>query len=215
MDEIPSSSSIQTDTDKSKRSSQSTSVIEVNETNFNDKLNELPVVKSTKPDNHSIDEHPVKHQTKNPFLSLFGHLGHTSSNNNTMQHTTGHNTLHPSQSHVLMSNLPIQSDSCLIDYSSEALLQYCRDGKLNSVKEILRYYEMHNNNTQLTTNKNNLTIFSRPKFDPSSNYNTISGDASTIPTMLSMKKIKIDIEFHDEVNRILFAKFCLFTAILS
>ena len=91
-----------------------------------------------------------------------------------------------------------------MDYSSEALLQYSREGKFNLVKEILSFYELHHSaqnqlaNTSVINAKPSLTTAA--KFDAGSNYNTISGDASTIQNTLSLKKVKIDIEFHDEAS---------------
>lgn len=118
---------------------------------------------------------------RNPFMNIFHNYHH-------------HNTLNPFHGNVRMS-VRRQSDSMptTLDYSSESLLQYTREGNLRLVKEILAFHSKMNAKSTTTTSGTSKLV----EFDAATNYNTISGDASTA---FQSVKFKLDIEITDEVR---------------
>ena len=127
---------------------------------------------------HIYDRFKPSSSNRNPFLNIFRNYHH-------------HNTLNPFHANV-RNSMRRQSDSMptTLDYSSESLLQYTREGNLRLVKEILAFHSK--NNAKATTSGTSKLV----EFDPATNYNTISGDASTA---LASVKFKLDVEITDEV----------------
>lgn len=100
----------------------------------------------------------TKQHHKNPLFNLFHH----------------HHTQNASEQLNRFNN----SSTNLIDYSSDALLQYCRDNNLNAVKEIINF---DFNNIKTEANELN--------------------QADTANNLQALKRIKIDLEFQDEANQ--------------
>jgi hypothetical protein len=180
--------------------------------NINLKINQVNENKNTDDsikleDKQTQKEHQQQQPHRNPFFSIFHHhhnSNHHHHHNHHQNNNSNESMLHPLQG--LHSHSRHQSEAILIDYSSESLLQYVREGNFKLVREILLYSKGGNSNIGIgganaagseiknKSKSNNQNA----KFDSNSNYNTISGDASSL--YAAAKRVKIDLEIHDDVN---------------
>ena len=102
---------------------------------------------------------------KNSIFNIFNHH-----HNHHHTHHTHHN-----QDQIMLTRINSATTN-FIDYSSDALLNYCRDNNILAVKEILTFEE------------NNLR-----------NDNNELNQADTANNLQALKRVKIDLEIQDEV----------------
>ena len=131
---------------------------------------------------------PSTRNVRNPFLNIFSnHHQNQDGNNNNGGGGGGQ------QQMILLNNLTTihsnqLAEPSFIDYSSESLLNYCREGNLNAVKEILL-------NADFNVNKKYAFALSTKLDEEESHYNTLSGEVN----IQQQNRVKIDIELSDEV----------------
>lgn len=113
----------------------------------------------------------------NPFSHLFSH-----------HHTHAHQKQHPNNNDL----------NQLIEYSSEALLQHTKEGNFSIVKEILDHYE-----TLIHSSSDGNFPSKHLSLTAPSNSNTITGgnSAAVYSTLMPHKKVKLDLEIHDEAKQ--------------